>query len=229
MISQVIIHPDLSYRQAEAEKILDQNNLSKKHPDLLWFEEEKLGIGEARKIQEFLSLKPYQGNAQAVVLLAAENLSLEAQNALLKTLEEPPAQAIIILGISTEDQLLPTIISRCQVINLQNILTLTLTPEVRVNYQKEIEKLLDLTTEERFKFIEKLEDRENFLHALTAYFRNKLLDKSAGALSIHPRGGNTEFLKNLLEAEKWAAQNVNIRAILEYLMLKMPSREKEPD
>ncbi|MDO8570145.1 MAG: hypothetical protein Q7R97_00985 [Candidatus Daviesbacteria bacterium] len=216
MISSLVIHPDITVRQSEIEQILKGLDLSQNHPNTLWFsQEEKLGIGESRKIQEFLSLKPYQGKNQAVVLLVAENLSLDAQNALLKTLEEAGDCVSLILGARSEDQLLPTIISRCKIINLQN----TPTPEVGLvgqKYQEEIEKLLEANMEERFKFIEKLEDKENFLFTMTAYFRNQLINH------IQPRGLDNNFLKDLLEAEKWAKQNVNIRAVLEYLMLLLP-------
>lgn len=209
MISCVLISKDIAQRGTEIEKILTGLELSKNHCNVLWFsEEEKLGIGEARKIQEFLSLKPYQGKSQAVVLLAAENLTLDAQNALLKTLEEVGEDISIILGASAEDQFLPTIISRCKIVNLQ---THAPTSEVGAQYQEDIEKLLGLTIEDRFKFTEKLEDKENFLHALTAYFRKQLVTD----IQHH-------YLKDLVEAEKWAKQNVNIRAILEYLMIKMP-------
>ncbi len=206
MISCLIIHPDIAVRQSKIEKILKDLELSQNHPNTLWFsEEEKLGIGESRKIQGFLSLKPYQEKNQAVVLLVAENLTLDAQNALLKTLEEAGDYVSLILGVGSEDQLLPTITSRCKVINLQIHAS---TPGVEHKFQEDIEKLLKSSMEERFKFIEKLEDKQNFLYALTAYFRQKW---------------NTNLLKYLLEAEKWAKQNVNIRAILEYLMLKMPN------
>lgn len=217
MISCLLISPDLAQREAEVEKMLEELGLSKNHADVLWFgEDEKLGIGEARIIQEFLSLKPYQGKNQAVVLLVAENLTLDAQSALLKTLEEAGEDVSIILGVPSEDQLLPTIISRCQIINLPICAP---TYEVGARLQEDIDTLLKSSTEERFKFIEKLEDKENFLKALTSYFRNQLL------LDIKPRGFDNKtrsFLKDLVEAEKWAKQNVNIRAILEYLMLKIP-------
>lgn len=227
MISSLIIHPDVKSRERETEKILAKLELSKNHPNILWFTpEDKLGIEQARQIKDFLSLKPYQGKHQAVVVVAAENLTDEAQNALLKTLEEPAEEAILILGVGSEDQLLPTIISRCQIINSSYQ-----TPEARLDsarqveqkYQKEIEKLLQLSIEQRFKFVEKLEEREVFLSALTAYFRHELLQKSAGVNLIH-LGGVQLFLQDLIEAEKWANQNVNIRAILEYLMLKMPQK-----
>ncbi|OGE71719.1 hypothetical protein A2617_02130 [Candidatus Daviesbacteria bacterium RIFOXYD1_FULL_41_10] len=212
MISCLIVSPDISKREEEAEKRITSLELSKNHPNLLWLsEEEKLGISEVRHIQEFLSLKPYQGKAQAVVILTAEKLTEPAQNALLKTLEEPNENVTILLGVSAEDQLLPTILSRCSILNPQN----TSTSGVEQKFQAEIEKLIGSSMEERFKFVEKLEEREEFLHELIVNFRHKLLEKSLNE-SI------TGFLKDLLEAERWAKQKVTMRAILEYLMLKMP-------
>lgn len=220
MISQIVIHPQTDERREKIKKILSQLNLATNHPDVLWLEdEEKLGIEQARKIKEFLSLKPYQGQNQAVVLISSENLTPEAQNALLKTLEEPPKAASIILGLSYEDQLLPTILSRCQIMNL----TKAKIAGTDTQDQQEIKKLLSSSREERFRFIEKLENKEDFLKSLTSYFRYEVVGKSAGVRKFHPGGRNAEFLKDLIKAEKWANQNVNIRAILEYLMLRMPS------
>lgn len=222
MLACLLVHPDVSKREEKAEEILLENSISRNHPDLLWFgAEEKLGIEKAREIKDFLSLKPYQGSARAVVLVAAEDLTDAAQNALLKTLEEPPINTTLILGVASEDQLLPTILSRCKVINLTN-------PTIKTegSFDKDIKKLLESSMDKRFQFIEKLDKREQFLTALTAFFRQQLLANAAGGNQVPPPGWNLKqiqtFLQDLLEAEKWARQNVNIRAILEYLMLKMP-------
>lgn len=210
----LLVHPEVILREEKATGILSEQNLSRSHPDLLWFEaESKLGIEQAREIKDFLSLKPYQGNTRAVVLIAAEELTDAAQNALLKTLEEPPENTVLILGTASEDQLLPTVISRCRVINL------TGKNAADASFDKDIEKLLELPMEKRFQFIEKLDKKDEFLPALTAYFRSQMLE------SNDPK--SQKFLKVLLEAERWAKQNVNIRAILEYLMLKLPSDKNE--
>lgn len=178
------------------------------HPDVLYFKQgEKLGIAEARKIKEHFSLKPYSAKGRTVILEDAGGLTPEAQNALLKTIEELPPDAELILGAESEANLLPTILSRCQVTRLQ-------TTDYRLpneNYTEDIEKLLKATTEERFLYIEKLKERKEFLYALTSFSRKKL-------------PGNALFLKELLQAEQWAKQNVNIRGILEYLMLVMPPK-----
>ena len=221
MISKIIVHPQVEKREEKAEGLLSQVGLLRGNVDLLWLDDEGIGIEQARKIKDFLSLKPYRDKHQAVVIINADDLTIGAQNALLKTLEEPSPEAIIILGISSEDRLLQTITSRCQVINLaQNDGAASGAAQ---KHQKEIELLLKSTIEERFKFIEKLEKREEFLQDLTLFFRHRLINIQHRLINIqHPMLDIVPYLEDLLEAEKWAAQNVNIRAILEYLMLKMP-------
>lgn len=214
----VLIHPDIDKRREEAKKIISQNGFSNSHPDLLWVgEEEKLGIEQARQIKDFLTLKPYQGSSHAVVLLSADNLTPDAQNTLLKTLEEPLGEITFLLGLSSAEHLLPTVLSRCQVIDLTDSKITTALTEKQIG---EIERLISSSPEQRFQYIEKLKDREKFLILLTSYFRHQLLQNSAGAKQVPPQGWN--YLSRLIQAERWAKQNVNIRAILEYLMLHLP-------
>lgn len=174
------------------------------YPDVLYFKQgEKLGIAEARKIKEHFSLKPYSAKGRTVILEDAGGLTPEAQNALLKTIEELPLDAELILGAESEANLLPTILSRCQVTRIQSA-------EFRVqNHTEDIEKLVNSTIEQRFLYVEKLKDKEGFLLNLISFFHQK---SPADSL----------FLKELLQAEQWNKQNVNLRAILEYLMLVMP-------
>lgn len=76
----------------------------------------QLGIEQVtREIEPWLALKPYRADKRVVIIEDAHLLSLPAANALLKTLEEPPDYAVIIL-VADENNLLETIISRCQVI-----------------------------------------------------------------------------------------------------------------
>ncbi len=71
-------------------------------------------IEEVRKIKNFVSLSPYAGRYKFVIIDDAHLLTVEAQNALLKVLEEPGPSAILILVTANPKSLLPTIISRCQ-------------------------------------------------------------------------------------------------------------------
>lgn len=77
-----------------------------------------LKIGTIREWQRDIALKPYEGRRRVFILHDAERLNEEASNAMLKTLEEPPPFAALILVASTSN-LLPTIVSRCQHIRLR--------------------------------------------------------------------------------------------------------------
>jgi DNA polymerase-3 subunit delta' len=75
-----------------------------------------ISIDQLREIQRELSMRPYEALRKACILEPAERMSVNAANSLLKTLEEPPGNAIIILLTENADMLLPTIRSRCQLI-----------------------------------------------------------------------------------------------------------------
>ncbi len=77
--------------------------------------EESIKIEQIRELQRQLSLKPYSGKYKIAVIPEAHLMTVQAQNALLKTLEEPLGQAILILTSLSEYLLLPTIVSRCQI------------------------------------------------------------------------------------------------------------------
>lgn len=213
MIARLIISHSQDSLKKEVDGLLKKVGLKKPHPDLFYIDStQKLGIAEARKIKEFFSLKPYSAKGRAVILEEASDLTTEAQNALLKTLEELPEHALFIMCANSDATFLPTVLSRCQIIRLQG----TGYRGQEENYTEDIEKLLDSSIPERFEYIEKLKDREEFFHSLLNYFHQNL--------ASHLEGGNVNFIKELLQAEQWQKQNVNIRAILEYLMLVMPQK-----
>lgn len=88
---------------------------SRQHPDYLLVEKEAavIKIEDIRNMEKWLYQKPYWGTQRVVIINEAQYLNRESGNALLKTLEEPPAYAIIIL-VADNNTLLPTIVSRCQ-------------------------------------------------------------------------------------------------------------------
>jgi len=77
-----------------------------------------IGIEEIRNIEKNILLKPQTLPYKIFIIDNAEKLTVESQNALLKTLEEPPTHVMLILLTQNQDLLLSTIISRCQNINL---------------------------------------------------------------------------------------------------------------
>lgn len=245
MIARLLLSPNPDKIKKEILKILAVRfGGIKSHPDVLYFERnEKLGIAQVRKIKEHFSLKPFSATGRGVVLEDTEVLTIEAQNALLKTLEEPPKDAVLILGAGSTANLLPTVLSRCQIIHLQDPMPhipSEATPEAsEAGFAEDIKKLLSADMEERFNYVETLKNREEFLYFLVKTFRQMLqpprrrCQTRQERLTFRPsldyaqdrrlaRLEVINFLKELLEAEEWAKQNVNIRAILEYLMLVMP-------
>jgi DNA polymerase-3 subunit delta' len=86
------------------------------HPDVFFVEPDKnvIKIEQVRDIQKKIIFKPMEGRKKIVIIDEAEKLNLHAANCLLKTLEEPPDDTVLILVASNGLTLLPTILSRCQ-------------------------------------------------------------------------------------------------------------------
>jgi DNA polymerase-3 subunit delta' len=99
--------------------------LSGNHADLNVVRPEEegksLGVDEARGLQRLIGVRPYEGGRAVVIVEDAQDLTVQAQNALLKTLEEPPEHAILILLAETLSPLLPTILSRCAVFKMARL------------------------------------------------------------------------------------------------------------
>lgn len=88
------------------------------HPDLQLLsplpDKQDISIDQIRELQHMLALRPFEAPRKACLIEPAERMNVKSANALLKTLEEPPGHAVIILLTSQADLLLPTIRSRCQ-------------------------------------------------------------------------------------------------------------------
>lgn len=79
----------------------------------------EISIDDIRGLQHNASLPPFEGKCKVFIIDGAEYLSTEAANCLLKTIEEPPPQVMILLLTAEELRLLPTVVSRCQRIELK--------------------------------------------------------------------------------------------------------------
>ncbi len=88
------------------------------HPDLLILEPEGQTIkaDQVRQMQRDLAYRPYEGKYRVCILTAADRMAPNMSNILLKTLEEPPFHTVIVLLANHPKLLLPTILSRCQMI-----------------------------------------------------------------------------------------------------------------
>ncbi len=93
-----------------------------RHPDVRTMQmpadKREIGIDQVRGLQHEASLRPYEASWKVHIIRDAEYLSEEAANALLKTLEEPPARVTVVLTASSPESMLATIVSRCLLISL---------------------------------------------------------------------------------------------------------------
>ncbi len=102
-----------------------KQTLSKNQPDIIYVSHEKpntISVDDIRaQINNDVAIKPYSSKHKVYIINEAEKMTTQAQNAILKTLEEPPAYAVIILLVSNVNTLLPTILSRCVVLNMKPV------------------------------------------------------------------------------------------------------------
>ncbi len=92
------------------------------HPDLHWIrpleDKEAIGIEQIRELVDVLNLTSYEGGEKVAVIEPANAMTMNAANSLLKTLEEPPGDALLVLVIDRVGKLPATIFSRCQRIDM---------------------------------------------------------------------------------------------------------------
>jgi len=101
-------HPDVVVTQAESGKDGQAEVL----------EGAQVSLEQAQALRARTQLRPYQGKWKVEILAGADRMTLEAANALLKTLEEPPADTLLILTATNLEGVLPTIQSRCRQVRL---------------------------------------------------------------------------------------------------------------
>lgn len=110
---------------------------SKNQPDIKYVTYEKSGIGvdEIREqINDDIDIKPYSSRYKIYIVADSEKMTVQAQNALLKTIEEPPEYAIIILLTTNADIFLPTILSRCVLLNIRPVKEETIKNQLMSEY-----------------------------------------------------------------------------------------------
>lgn len=177
--------------------------------------EKAIGIENVRDIQKATLLKPFRGKIKAVVISAYEDITLQAQNALLKILEEPPANTIIVIQTAKKELLLPTIISRCKVIILKPE-EIKLIQEDFSKYDEALNILLTGGIGDKLKTAENIAKNKDailWLEKMAVFLRNKLIQNN----------DNPKYLKSLKELQKTyktiKSTNVNQRIALENLFL----------
>lgn len=168
-----------------------------------------IGINDIRELKLFLNTKPLKSPHKTIVIHPADKLTLEAQNALLKTLEEPPAYVQLILVTQIPQKLLPTITSRCLI---------TLPASSSSNHPSPVllEALSQITNPSqslqkatllKFTRIELLQEL------------NQSLSLYAGKLISHPKPETLRRARLLLSTYSRVSQNANLPLSLSHLFL----------
>lgn len=117
------------------------------HPDFIYVNgKEGIKIEQIRETIERVELSPVMSGKKVCLISKTENIGIEAANALLKTLEEPPADTIIILTTNSEKRLPQTILSRCQVVKLSEVSEKEILRILESEFKKtDIDKVLGLS------------------------------------------------------------------------------------
>lgn len=183
-----------------------------------------IGIKNIRDLQARITLKPYTSPFTAAIVKSAHLLTIEAQQALLKTLEEPPRTTRIILETPMPDVLLPTILSRCQRITASN----SVQEDLNHEYQKAetFERARKILSGARLKLVDSIAiDREHtaiwieealtdMRHELLSHYFSKTKNKLLPLVLA-------KNLRSLLAARSQLAANVNPKLVLDHVFLSL--------
>lgn len=146
---------------------------SKTYPDHLLIESDgkSIGVDQVRQASRFFEKTAQLGNCKTILITAAHTMTVSAANALLKTLEEPNANNFIVLLTSEVDTLLPTILSRCYIIDIRPPVGETLLSELKQSGQdpfvnlSQLKELSDASVNENY---------QHFEHSFFDFLQNKV-------------------------------------------------------
>lgn len=158
-------------------------------------DKKSIGIAQVKEGIGFLAEKPFKLDLKILIISPADLLTNDAQNALLKTLEEPPKYALVLMLTKSENTLIPTVISRCKKVRVarnqgENTVTDSSVP-LQTLLSKNLGELLDwveeFSKEEKDTIIETLENwvvegEEILQNKETMYPIGNLLEKIYSAL-----------------------------------------------
>lgn len=158
-------------KQSENPEIVIRKIGNQNHPDLLRLtsEEAEIKIEQVRDMQRWLSIPPLESPKKIVIIEHADHLNSACSNSLLKTLEEPPSYALIILLTNSISRILPTIRSRLFTVQFPDADKLDMSEPKE--WMEDLQSMLvkkNYTDKEIFVFTEQLSDQRNDL----AYFFN---------------------------------------------------------
>lgn len=218
MNSYIIISKDPQKRHEYLATFSSKNTISAFDQTII-AEEGSIGIEIVRKMQQTLLLKPYKGKYKSITLENAQDLTLEAQNAMLKLLEEPPSYVYVFLSATTSQNFLPTILSRCQVIQLSGQDKKSLTLEEEQQLRQQVDIILSGTIAEKLSLAETLASEKD---ALPLWLEHVLQVLRITMVEKEEKAHSAQVLLKLQETHKLlTTTNVTPRTLLEHCFLSM--------
>ncbi|HRY22297.1 MAG TPA: hypothetical protein P5311_00835 [Candidatus Dojkabacteria bacterium] len=184
-----------------------------------------IGIEEIKELQQTMRFKPFQEGIQVGIILNAHKLTHQAQNSMLKTLEDSSETSIYILCVDNEKNLLPTIRSRGIILYPKREKGEEDEPPVdKSDIEKIMETFFDLSPIGQFNIIEEYsENKENsltFINGVEETIREKLeLDIKNGNIDSSQR--DLEFLKVVEKSREKISSNCNRKLTLEAMIMQL--------
>ena len=137
-----------------------------------------MGVDEVREIIEEVSKRPYEGDKKVIIIHEGSKLTIQAQNALLKTIEEPPQGVYIILLAESLETLLETIKSRCNIIKFDTLKELEIEKYlIKENLldksRKDVEIKLLNGSLENVNNLDSMLENYDYLKVLVSYIKKK--------------------------------------------------------
>ena len=194
-------------------------------PDLIQLTgENSIGIDQVRDLEHHLSLKPHSFPPKIGAIIKAEKLTIEAQNALLKILEEPTGDSVLILASPRQENLLTTVVSRCQLIHLPEKAEIELTTEEIKQLSQELGRILVSSPGKRILLTGQTKNREeaiSFCQSQLVLWREILLGQIVPLSSLSTKE-ITATIRQIEKTLRYLQANVNPRLALDNLLLSYP-------
>lgn len=196
--------------------------------DRMIMDSDPIGIAEIRKLKLWAGQKPFNSKHK-VISIWSDFLTPEAQQALLKLLEEPPEHTFIYLLSSNESILLPTVLSRCEIVYLSNIKsgTVQLDPKIEEFWEKILSQNIGERLREITSLVSEREDARIWLKENLIFWRQKLLqratdNKNNELSSLHV----VKILRLLQKTYNQIETNISLKLAIDHLFINLPFQKK---
>jgi DNA polymerase III delta prime subunit len=232
MVSYLITSKDKSKREQCALELCNKNGIDPL--DITVFDKDTLekkdkkvalsiGIDDIKYLQHKIFLKPIKSQTKAIIINDAQLLTIEAQNAMLKVLEETPPNTLIFLTADTKEVFLPTILSRCQLIEIKT--EKQLSTDDKTELQNTIKQLGNITVSECLSLAQTLSKNKDtavdWLENMILILREQLLDSVEQGSEAEIN--RCQFMINNFQTCYTTVKttNINLRLTLEHLFLSL--------